>query len=210
MHGRQTNSSIGSGPHIMQRRSFILSAAAGVAAAPFISTTATAASTRGGPTLLTISGAFPGGNRAGVGKLDQLMNKHGVQFERAHAFDHTALMALPAFTIEPVLEYDEKPHVLSGPLLSTVLKAAGVRVHDALLVLRALDGYGAQVTLEEAREMRMIIATHLDGAPLPLGGVGPLWAVYDPARLPGMLDRPLAERFARCPWGLYHIEVMLA
>lgn len=209
MHGRDINGSNGSGPHIMHRRTFIASAAAGIAAAPFLSSEASAAA-RSGPALLTISGAFPGGNRQAVGTLDQLMNKHGVQFERAHAFDYTALAALPTHTIEPVLEYDEKPHVLRGPLLTTVLKAAGVRLHDGLLVLRALDGYGAQLTMEEARAMRFIIATHLDSAPLPLGGLGPLWGVHDPARVPGLRDKPLAEQFARCPWGLYHIEVMLA
>ena len=193
----------------MHRRTFIASAAAGIAAAPFLSSEASAA-TRGGPALLTISGAFPGGNRPAVGTLDQLMNKHGVQFERAHAFDYAALAALPTHTIEPVLEYDEKPHVLRGPLLTTVLKAAGVRQHDGLLVLRALDGYGAQLTLEEARAMRFIVATHLDSAPLPLGGLGPLWGVHDPAQVPGLRDKPLVEQFARSPWGLYHIEVMLA
>jgi len=193
----------------MQRRSFLLSAAAGAVAAPFAGAAQASAVSVRGPALLTVSGAFPGGNRPGVGPLDQLMHKHGVQFEHAHAFDYAALLALPAQGIEPVLEYDGQPHALSGPLLTTVLKAAGVGLHDALLVLRALDGYTVQLTLEEARQTRMIVATHLDGAPLPLGGVGPLWALYDPARVPGLLDRPLGARFARCPWGVYHIEVLL-
>ncbi len=30
---------------------------------------------------------------------------------------------------------------------------------------------------------------------MPLGGLGPLWAMID------------AERFSECPWALYHIEV---
>jgi hypothetical protein len=193
----------------MKRRTFIATAAAGIAAAPFLTPTVSA-SPRSGPGLLTISGAVPGGNRGGVGKLDQLMQKHGVQFERAHVFDATALAALPAQTIEPIVEYDGQPHRISGPLLTTVLTAAGVRIHNGLLVLRAMDGYGAQLTIDEAREQRFIVATHLDGVPLALGGVGPLWAVYDPARVPGMMDLPLAERFTRCPWGLYHIDVLLA
>lgn len=193
----------------MKRRTFIATAAAGIAAAPFITPTASA-SPRSGPTLLTISGAFPGGNRGPTDKLDQLMQKHGVEFERAHAFDFAALAALPTHSIEPVIEYDGAAHRISGPLLTTVLTAAGVSVRNGLVVLRALDGYGAQLTLEDAREQRFIIATHMDGAALPLGGVGPLWAVYDPARVPGMMEKSLAERFTRCPWGLYHIEVMLA
>jgi hypothetical protein len=53
----------------------------------------------------------------------------------------------------------------------------------------------------------MIVATALDGVPLGLGGLGPLWAVYDADRLPDFKDTPLKERFALCPWGLYAIDV---
>jgi hypothetical protein len=57
------------------------------------------------------------------------------------------------------------------------------------------------------KAMGMIVATHLDGQPMPLGGLGPLWAVYDADRVPQAAARPLAERFAQCPWALYHIDV---
>ena len=190
----------------MQRRAFIATAATAVAVAPFI-TPAGAAAPRPAPVLLTVSGAIANGNRGPRGALDQLMHKHGIEFERAQTFDYAALATLPTVSIEPQVEYDGQPHRLTGPLLTTVLKAAGVALHDAELTLRALDGYGARLNLDEARERRFIVATHLDGAPLALGGVGPLWAVYDPARVAGMMERRLAERFADCPWGLYHIEV---
>jgi len=57
------------------------------------------------------------------------------------------------------------------------------------------------------RLYRYIIATHLDDKPLPLGGLGPLWAVYDADRFGNMMERPLSARFALCPWGIYHIQV---
>ena len=53
----------------------------------------------------------------------------------------------------------------------------------------------------------MIVATTLDGVPMRLGGLGPLWAVYDAGRVPPFKDKPLKERFALCPWGLYFIDV---
>ena len=53
----------------------------------------------------------------------------------------------------------------------------------------------------------MIVATTLDGAPMSIGGLGPLWAVYDADRLADFKDKPLKQRFALCPWGLYFIEV---
>ena len=42
---------------------------------------------------------------------------------------------------------------------------------------------------------------------MALGSLGPLWAVLDADRLPELAAKPLAERFAVCPWGLYHIGV---
>jgi hypothetical protein len=47
----------------------------------------------------------------------------------------------------------------------------------------------------------------MDGKAMPLGGLGPLWAMVDADRIPGLASKPLAQRFGECPWGLYHIEV---
>ena len=192
----------------MKKRQFLGSAAlAGIAA---VTTTARAAGATTGPALLTITGAVGKTNR---GKLDpvkdQMMHKQKLGFERAYAFDFSAIAALPAVTIKPTLEYDGKPHKLSGPLLLDVVKAAGARLNDdSKLLLRAVDGYVAGVTVAQARAQRYIVATHLDGATMPLGGLGPLWAIYDADKVPGMAAKPLPERFGACPWALYHIEVV--
>jgi hypothetical protein len=194
----------------MKKRQFLGSAAlAGIAAATATSP-ARAASATAGPALLTITGAVGKTNR---GKLDpvkdQMMHKQKVAFERAYAFDFAAIAALPAVTIKPTLEYDGKPHALSGPLLLDVVKAAGARLNDdSKLLLRAVDGYVAGVTVAQARAQRYIVATHLDGAPMPLGGLGPLWAIYDADKVPEMAAKPLPERFGACPWALYHIEIV--
>jgi len=170
------------------------------------------ASAERGPTLLTVAGALPHGNRGALDPaLDQLLVKHGVAFDKAWQFDSAALARLPATTIEPTLEYDAKVHRLSGPLLSAVVEAAGVAPSAAvLLTLRAIDGYKVAVSLADARQYRMIVATTIDGAPLGLGGLGPLWAVYDADRLPAFKDKPVKERFGLCPWGLYSIDVKAA
>ena len=75
---------------------------------------------------------------------------------------------------------------------------AGGRVGD-----RAISA----LTLADVRNYRMIVATRIDGQPLPLGGLGPQWAVYEADTLPAFKDKPLKERFGLCPWGLYHIDV---
>ena len=164
---------------------------------------------RSGPGLLTVAGAIARGNRGPLDPaMDQLMVKHGAKFDKAWQFDAAMLARLPAVTIQPTLEYDAKPHKLSGPLLGTVVEAAGVAAGASVtLGLRALDGYTVAVSLADARGYRMIVAHTLDGAPMSVGGLGPLWAVYDADRLPAFKDKPLKERFGLCPWGLYYIEV---
>ncbi|MFS2005788.1 molybdopterin-dependent oxidoreductase [Duganella sp. CT11-25] len=192
----------------MKKRQFLGSAAlAGIAAA--VAIPARAAVQGAGPALLTITGAISKPNR---GKLDpvrdQMMYKQKVSFEQAHALDFAAIAALPAITIKPTLEYDGKVHTLSGPLLLDVVKAAGGKPGDnGKLLLRAVDGYVAGVTVAQARAQRYIVATHLDGAPMALGGLGPLWAIYDADKVPEMAGKPLPERFGSCPWALYHIEI---
>ena len=166
-------------------------------------------SARTGPGLLTVAGAIGRSNRGPLDPaLDQLMVKHGAKFDKAWEFDAAMLARLPAVTIEPTLEYDAKAHRLSGPLLSSVVEAAGVAAGaSVVLALRALDGYTVAVSLADARRYRMILATTLDGVAMSIGGLGPLWAVYDADRLADFKDKPLKERYALCPWGLYFIEV---
>lgn len=162
--------------------------------------------------VLTVSGAIGKGNRSAFSPaLDQLMGKHGIQFARAHEFDAAALRRLPAVTIKPTLEYDGKQHTLQGPLLATVLEAAGVAASSAMqLHLRAIDGYNVAISLADAKTYRMMVANRIDGQPLALGGLGPQWAVYDADNVAPFKDKPLKERFALCPWGLYHIDVKAA
>lgn len=165
-----------------------------------------------GPVLLTISGAINQPNRGALNPaIDQMMGKHGIQFTNAHALDAAALQRMAAVTIKPTLEYDSKPHTLKGPLLTTVLAAAGVAAGSPVqVVLRAVDGYNVTISMGDVQAYRMIVATHIDGQPMALGGLGPQWAVYDADVLPAFKDKPVKERFGQCPWGLYHIDVQKA
>lgn len=191
----------------MDKRQFLVAGALGAAlplqarAAPPVART--------GPGLLTVTGAITRTNRGPLDPaFDQLLVKHGARFDRAWEFDAARLAQLAAVTIQPTLEYDARPHKLSGPLLGAVAEAAGVAPGaSVVLTLRAIDGYTVAVSLADAQRYRMILATALDGVPLSLGGLGPQWAVLDADRLADFKDKPLKERFALCPWGLYHIEV---
>ena len=194
----------------MDKRQFLLSGAVSAVAPTAVA--AAASTARTGPGLLTVAGAITRSNRGAIDPaLDQLLLKHGRTFDKAWEFDSAMLARLPVVTIQPTLEYDAKPHKLSGPLLGAVVGAAGVAANAPLtLMLRALDGYAVGVSLADAQRYRMIVATTLDGAPMAIGGLGPLWAVYDADRLADFKDKPIKQRFALCPWGLYFIEVKAA
>src|SRR4051812_39003235 len=167
------------------------------------------ASRASGPALLTITGAIGKTNRGAFDPgSDVLMSKHKLDFSSAYAIHWQALTRLASKTIRPTLEYDNKPHQLTGPSLLDVLALANAKTSDsAMLALRAIDGYAPTITVIDARRYGFMVATHRDGMPLHVGGLGPLWAVYDADRFPDVAARPVAQRFATCPWGLYHIEV---
>ena len=193
----------------MNKRDF-LNVSALIGAASLSPTPALAAASATGPTLLTVGGLVPQGNRPALDpELDQMMAKHGVRFGQAFTFDAAALQALPKTRIRPTLEYDGKEHTLSGPALLDVLSAAGVKADPGLrLGIRALDGYNVEISVADVAAYRMILATHMDGKPMGLGGLGPQWAVYDADRLAAFKDKPLKERFGLCPWGVYYIDVV--
>ena len=193
----------------MQKRRFI-TAALGAAALPAIAQGSAAPNLRG-PALLTITGSIGKTNRGAFDPvLDQMMGKHKLSFEKAYQFDYPSLASMKAASIQPTLEYDKKPHKLSGPLLADVLAQVGVTGDAGKIAMRAVDGYAPAISLADLRKYRFMVATHLDGKPMPLGGLGPLWAVYDADRFPDMAAKPVDQRFALCPWGLYHIDVQPA
>lgn len=199
----QFGNDIASHPN-MQKRHFLSLIAAGTAAP--LAATAQQGKSLKGPALLTVTGAVTKTNRGPLDPvLDQMMAKQKLAFDKAHAFDFFALAALPAVTIKPTLEYDNKQHVLRGPLLTDILRAVGAT--GTHVAMRAVDGYAPEISVADAQKYRFIVATHLDGQPIPLGGLGPLWAVYDADNFADMAAKPVDQRFAQCPWGLYDIEV---
>lgn len=193
----------------MQKRQFLSALGAGAAGGLALAHPAHAATASEGPPLLSVTGAIAKTNRGPFDPaLDQMMEKHGAGFKRAFVLTAASLQQLPAVTIQPTLEYDGKVHTLRGPLLVDVLAAAGADTgRQVQLTLRAVDGYNVNLSLAEATANRMLVATHIDGQPMALGGLGPQWAVWDADRLPHLKNKPLKDRFGQCPWGLYMVDV---
>lgn len=195
----------------MDKRQFLTSAAVlGATAAPaFASKRAGHVTCGASPVILTIAGAIKRINRGALDPaFDPLLAKHQVKFSQAYGVDLPLIASMPVVTIKPTIEYDARPHTLSGPLLSDLLAHVGAPTAGSTqIVMRAVDGYAVMTTLDKVHDYRMIVATHMDGKPLPLGGLGPLWAVYDPDSIPELAGKPLNDRFVLSPWGLYEIQV---
>src|SRR5260370_24180617 len=129
----------------------------------------------------------------GVG---QLLAKHQVKFYQADGGDLSLLAGMKAVTIKPTLEYDSRQHTFSGPLLTDVLDYVGAPgAGSTPVLLHAVDGYAVMTTLDTVRAYRFIVATQMDGKPLPLGGVGLLWAIFDADNIPQLSAKPLKQRF---------------
>jgi len=191
----------------MKRRAFLCTA--GAVAAPSASASSQGLTKSASPPLLTITGAIAKTNRGPFDPArDILMGKHGVKFDKAFSVDYPMLARLPSTRFDVTLEYDRKRHELRGPLLTDVLALARSSTTDAtVLHMRAVDGYAPHISVAEARRHRYIVATLLDGEPLALGGLGPLWAIYEADRFPEIAAKPVDQRFATCPWAMYHIDV---
>lgn len=159
--------------------------------------------------ILTVTGDILRTNRGKFDPMtDQLMHKHGVHFDRAFQFTLADLDKLAVVTIHPTMEDDARSHRLSGPLLSDVLHAAGMNKDSATkILLHGIDGYSPEINLELVRKYNFVVATRIDEKLLHIGGFGPLFALYDADRIPEIAQKPLKQRFAGCPWGLYCIEV---
>lgn len=211
----------------LSRRSLLLQggaagAALGAMALPASATTTTATTRQASrpcvldglqPAVLTISGP---GVQANRGKpqivADRMLIIHGYLFDAAWSCGMDALNSLEQQTLRTTLEYDEAEHSLQGPLLEQVLQAAGVDVGQAMarglqLTLQGIDGYRSQMPLAQAVRWRMLIATQLDGVPLAMGGLGPLWAIFAAHQIPELSQLPVKQRFAAAVWGLYHLQL---
>ena len=154
-----------------------------------------------GPVVLTVAGGIAATNRGPTDpELDPILLYHEISFEAAAAFDRAMLESLG--TREIVLSYEKwaEDYRLSGPRLADLLAAVGAP--GRAVTLTAIDGYAVEFSAEDLAAHDWIVALERNGRPLSIGGLGPLWVVYDaPGRTLGDDD------VARWPWAVFFIEV---
>lgn len=154
-----------------------------------------------GPVILTVGGTLPEGNIAPSGE-GGLFARLDVSFATGVGFDATMLtqqiqqgrVTLPAYGPWQDVTF-------TGPYLSMVMAAAGALGQPARLV--GLDGYQVEIPWDNIAALRPIVATHVNGRPLALGGYGPTAIVY-----PDYEDAALQEELeALQVWALAYIGV---
>lgn len=139
-----------------------------------------------GPVILTIVGAVSEPNRDG-----------------AAVFDLAMLESLKGRSASMETPWTKGKAEYSGPLLREVLKAAGA--DGRRLLVRALNGYSAEVPFSDASSFDTILVTRLDGQVMSVRTKGPTMLVY-----PFDLDPSLYNEkyFARSVWQIKEIEVI--
>lgn len=130
-----------------------------------------------GPAVVTVAGAVEHTNRDAFDPFeDKLIAAHDFSFDRAFAYDIAMLERLGMKTL--LVRYPDWPraYTFEGPLLRDVLRAAGAKGKTVKVV--ALDGYTAEITMQELDDYPIMLAIKKDGRYLDLGGRGPTWVVF--------------------------------
>jgi len=122
-----------------------------------------------GPVVLTVTGAIAETNAPGKAEFDMAM-----------------LDALGDDTVTTATEWTEGAPAWEGVRLSRVLDAVGAK-GDTVLA-RAINDYSGEIGMDMVRDYPVLLATHLDGKPLP-ADKGPLWIIYPVDDYPELLER---------------------
>ncbi|TNC70914.1 hypothetical protein FHG71_12880 [Rubellimicrobium roseum] len=139
-----------------------------------------------GQVILTVSGA--------VG----LTNAEG-----AAAFDLALLDALPQRDTITATPWHEGRPRFSGPTIASVLGAAGATGSSLRIV--ALNDYAAEMPMEDARGIPVILATRIDGQEISVRDKGPLFVIYPFDERPDLFNEVY---FGRSVWQVSRVEVL--
>jgi hypothetical protein len=118
-------------------------------------------------------------------------------------FDRQMLLDLSTRTIETRTPWHQQPGRFEGPLVRTVLEAAGAR-GDRVRV-HALNDFEAQIPVEDFHEYDVLLAMRHEGQPMAIRDFGPLFVLYPFDHQPELNNETI--RF-RSVWqvGRIHVE----
>lgn len=94
----------------------------------------------------------------------------------AALFDRSMLMALSPLTVCTRTPWHRESGCFEGPLMRTVLDAAGVE--SDTVVVEALNEFRAEIPLSDLYDYDVILAMRHDGESIPIREFGPLFVLY--------------------------------
>lgn len=154
-----------------------------------------------GSVMLTIAGKIGNWNRGAVSPAtDKALKDHQISFDKAMAFDADTLASMPVHELRVTMPGGES--TFGGPLLSEVLKAAGVE--GATVKLLTQDGSTVELTAEDVKTRDWILALLVDGKPIGAGDFGPIWLLHKPEN--GAM--PSKEELQAWVPSVFYIEVI--
>ncbi len=133
---------------------------------------------------------------------DRLFNTNNISFQKARAYSASSLAALPQHSVTAY--HFGREMIGKGPRLNDVLESAAPDAAAKTARLSALDGYAAEIALADVKSQQWILATEIDGRPLAIGDLGPLFAM----RQLGPGEKKTEEEEAKWVYSLYYIELM--
>lgn len=117
-------------------------------------------------------------------------------------FDLKMLDALDGRSVEMSTPWTDGRPKFSGPFLRSVLKAAGA--YGAFLSIKAINGYSATIPMSDATDLDTILATRINGVPIAIRDLGPLFLIYPFDEKPYLYNE---KYFSRSVWQINSIEV---
>lgn len=157
----------------------------------------------GGLAILTVGGLVGAPNRGSFDpQRDRLFNTNNISFQKAREFSVSSLAPLPEHSVKA--NHFGRDMAGKGPLLQDILAAAAPDPAAKTARLSALDGYAAEIPLSDVKSQQWILAMEVDGKPVAIGGLGPLFSMRQLP--PG--EKETEEEEAKWVYALYYIELM--
>jgi hypothetical protein len=139
-----------------------------------------------GKVILTVTGAITQKNQAG-----------------SAVFTLAMLDALPQASFRTATPWFKGPVLFSGPRLKDVMAEIGAK--GVRLKVTALDDYLTNMPFSDIATTGALLATRIDGKPIPLATKGPLMIVFDFDGNPQLRSETYYDRSS---WQIYKMEII--
>jgi hypothetical protein len=121
---------------------------------------------------------------------------------KAAIFDRAMFEALPQRKARIQTPWNSTPTAFEGPLLSALLDTVGATGTKVLVT--ALNDYTSEIPIDDFRKWPVMLATRMDGKPIPVREKGPLFIIYPFDKVPELYNELY---FSRSVWQVKSIEV---